>query len=412
MAIFRQANSSGLTDVPGFEVAGIHCDIRGKEDGRLDLALIRSLRPASAAGVFTRNALAAAPVRLCRDVLAGGRPVRGLVVNSGNANACTGGQGLSDAMRMRALAADGLHCSEEAVFVCSTGRIGEPLPMERIDHGVAIAAGKLSAHGDAGLLAAEAILTSDTRRKVATYRMETPSGPVMLAGMAKGAGMIEPDMATMLAFLTTDADIEQTFLQEMLREAVDDSFNRITVDGDASTNDSVLLLANGASGITVVRESETAPAFKEALEALCRDLALMIVGDGERTTKVVEIRVSGASSDEDARRAGRAVANSLLVKSSWFGNDPNWGRIMDALGYSGALLDEQSVRIAYGDWESGPAADAFARGRVLTGNRATWKAIVAADRFRIEIDLGKGGASYRIWSTDLTEGYVNFNKSE
>ncbi|HKJ90400.1 MAG TPA: bifunctional glutamate N-acetyltransferase/amino-acid acetyltransferase ArgJ [Oceanipulchritudo sp.] len=404
--------SNGLVDVPGFAVAAVHCDVRGKGDGRLDLALVRSEADCTAAGVFTCNALAAAPVRLGREQLKGEGSFRGIVINSGNANACTGREGLEDARLMRCEAARRMGCEEQAVFVCSTGRIGERLPMDRIRGGLFDAESRLSSEPAAGKAAADAILTSDTQRKVRSYVVETPAGEVRLSGMAKGAGMIQPDMATMLAFICTDAQIEQGDLHSLLLGAARDSFNSITVDGDESTNDTVLLLANGTSGISLDLASFAGEAFKEALFALCLDLALMIVGDGEKITKVVEISIRGASSADDADRAARAIGNSLLVKASWYGNDPNWGRVMDALGYSGARVEERSVSLFYARCVTSPEIPVFLRGKVASGNRSRWKEIVSEPRFCINVDLGKGTASRRLWSTDLTEGYVAFNKSE
>lgn len=313
---------------------------------------------------------------------------------------------------MGTLAAEALGMEPKAVFVCSTGRIGEFLPMERVGNGIRMAVEALAATAEAGGAAADAILTSDTRRKVATRRVETGKGVVTLAGMAKGAGMIEPNMATMLAFIATDAAIGQAAFQQFLSSAVSRSFNRISVDGDESTNDTVIALANGISGVEIMPDTASAGAFLEALESLCRELALMIVGDGERITKVVELRISGARSQEEAETAARALGNSLLVKSSWYGNDPNWGRLMDALGYSGAQCAEDTVSIHYRAAEGGHPVAAFANGSAFPDNKTEWKRIVSEARFAIEIDLGSGHASFTLWSTDLTEGYVNFNKSE
>ncbi|MFO7725792.1 MAG: bifunctional glutamate N-acetyltransferase/amino-acid acetyltransferase ArgJ [Oceanipulchritudo sp.] len=406
-------SSNGLVDVPGFKVSAVHCDIRGNGDGRLDLALLSSESDCNAAGVFTRNTMAAAPVRLGREqVHEGGGGFRGILINSGNANACTGRGGLEDARLMRREAARSLGCDEMAVFVCSTGRIGERLPIERIRKGIVEAESLLSGESSAGRQAADAILTSDTRRKVSSYLVETPAGVVRLSGMAKGAGMIEPDMATMLAFICTDARIEPEPLQQLLAGATGESFNSITVDGDESTNDTVLMLANGSSGISLKPGAAGWAAFAAALGALCLDLASMIVGDGEKITKVVEIMVRGAASGIDAEKASRAIGNSLLVKASWYGNDPNWGRIMDALGYSGAEVAEEDVSMFYARSGESPEVAAFVGGEVVSSNRGLWKEIVSEPRFSIILDLGKGTASRRIWSTDLTEGYVAFNKSE
>ena len=404
--------SFGCIDVPGFKTAGVPCDIRNKADGRLDLALILSEDPCTAAGVFTLNKLAAAPVRLGREMLSKAGSFRAIVVNSGNANACTGAPGMAAAKEMRRIAAEQLDCAPEEVFVCSTGRIGQQLPLDRIEKGIQQAVRELGAEGEDGLRAADAILTSDTRRKVCTVQIKTTQGPVRLAGMAKGAGMIEPNMATMLAFLCTDADVSSGDLQSLLTECTGRTFNAITVDGDESTNDTVLLLANGRSGISLKKGTADWQAFKLALEAICMDLAAKIVGDGEKITKVVKISIKGAATDADAASAARALGNSLLVKSSWYGNDPNWGRLMDALGYSGAEVSEESVRVWYASESGLDPVPVFDRGIIFHENKDLWKARVGQPRFSILIDLGKGACESCLWATDLTEDYVNFNKSE
>jgi glutamate N-acetyltransferase/amino-acid N-acetyltransferase len=405
-------NSFGCVDVPGFKASGVHCDVRNKSDGRLDLALVYSEEPCTVAGVFTRNRMAAAPVRLCRQVLATGQPVRAILANSGNANACTGAQGEKDALNMQVAAAEKLGVAPDEVLVCSTGRIGEFLPMSRILEGISKAAQSLSSSQESGFQAADAILTSDTRRKVCSARATTSSGSIHVSGMAKGAGMIEPNMATMLAFICTDAIVQQRDLQALLKQAVDTSFNAITVDGDESTNDTVLFLANGSSGISLPPGTADWDAFAEAVHAVCGSLARKIVGDGEKITKVVSVCIEGAATEEDARLAARAIANSLLVKSSWYGNDPNWGRLMDALGYSGAALSEESVQLWYSEREGAERVPVFSKGHTCRENKSRWKEIVSRKEFRIIARLGQGSAGSTVWSTDLTEGYVNFNKSE
>jgi glutamate N-acetyltransferase/amino-acid N-acetyltransferase len=405
-------SSSGCTDTPGFKSAGVHCDVRDKADGRLDLALLVSDEPATVAGVFTRNRMAAAPVRLGRELLASGHPCRAVVANSGNANACTGEYGMTDAKAMQAAAARAIGCQPEEIFVCSTGRIGKRLPMDRIEAGIGAAVTGLKASGEAGLNAADAILTSDTRRKVCTVEVPTANGVITVSGMAKGAGMIEPNMATMLAFICTDASVSPPDLQALLLRSVTSTFNAVTVDGDESTNDTVLLLANGASGLSVGPADADWSAFAAAVAAVCGDLARKIVGDGEKITKVVEVAIAGAASGVEANLAARAIANSLLVKSSWYGNDPNWGRLMDALGYSGAGMSEDTLRVWYAAPDGGDPVPVFDRGTIHEDKLDQWKAIVAGPEFRILVDLGQGESSCRVWSTDLTEGYVNFNKSE
>jgi glutamate N-acetyltransferase/amino-acid N-acetyltransferase len=395
----------GICDCPGYRTAAAACDVRGNGSGQLDLALIVSETPSSAAGVFTLNDVCAAPVRWCREVLAhSAGAVAGCVVNSGNANACTGAEGGDDAREMAAQAA--IAAGAEAPFlVCSTGRIGRRLPMDRIRRGIESAAAALGAAAQNSLDAADAILTSDTRRKVATARFRLGGRTVTVAGMAKGAGMIEPNMATMLAFLASDITAPPEALQEVLAEAVGQTFNRISVDGDMSTNDSVLLFANGGSGVGL-EEPGALPAFREAVLKVCHALAEKIVGDGEKVTRLVEVVVRGARSGADAARVARAVGNSLLVKTSWYGGDPNWGRLADAAGYARVGLEEDRLDIFYDD------VPALLGGRVQEGRLAEWKRVAAKNRFRITLDLHQGEGHYRLLASDLSPAYVDFNKSE
>ena len=419
----------------GFLASGVFCDLKrlgtgkGSNKGaKRDLALIVSEVPAAAAGLFTTNQVCAAPVKVCLEHLRGGT-AQAIVVNSGNANACTGRQGLKDARAMAALTAAAFSLPPAQVLVASTGRIGVPLPMPNVRAGIADAAKLLGhdpVHADE---ATEAIMTSDTRPKQVAVEFRLSGKPVRLGGICKGAGMIQPGMsvsgkrpaatplhATMLAFLTTDAAIEAKPLQAALEQAVAQSFNRITVDGDMSTNDTVLVLANGLAGNpkSEIRnpKSRDGAVFQAALEHVCLELAKMIVRDGEGVTRFVTVRVSGARTAAEADAAARAVANSALVKTSWFGGDPNWGRIIDALGYSPATVVEDRVDIGY----SAPGAR-----RVLWSLRqgqptkATFKALcaaVAAGEFDLHIRLNVGRASAIMYAADLTEEYVDFNKGD
>ena len=402
-------DSAGITDVPGFEAAGVACDIRQKGDlKRLDLALLFSLRPCTAAGTFTTNAVKAAPVLLGQRALADGGPFHGIVANSGNANACTGAAGLRDATAMAQRAAAALNLKPGAFFVCSTGRIGQPLPMDRVTKGLerlVAEKGRTPAHGRK---AAEAILTSDTRPKTVTVSFTYDGKKHTVAGIAKGAGMIQPNMATMLAFLATDFSVPRSFLQKTLADAVAGTFNCITVDGDMRTNDTVLMLANGHSGVSVGDKSPRAlrELFAEAVWKACEALAEKIVADGEKITKVVEVKVESAASADDAQKVARAIGNSLLVKSSWYGEDPNWGRLADAAGYAGAKLVEAKLDILYND------VPAMTAGQPHPELKPKWKEIVQAKRFAITLRLHTGKASYRLLASDLTEGYVAYNKSE
>jgi glutamate N-acetyltransferase / amino-acid N-acetyltransferase len=315
---------SALADVPGFRVSGIGCDIRQKGDfSRLDLGILHSETPCQAAGVFTRNRVRAAPVTFCEGVLAQGGAVHGVVANSGNANACTGATGATNTAALAQLAEQATGSAAGSFFVASTGRIGRQLPMDAMRHGIAKAADNLSTEKRAGLDFAQAILTSDTRDKKMSLRITNGEQTVHLAGTAKGAGMIRPDMATMLAFLVTDIGIDRITLQSLLKQCVERSFNAITVDGDMSTNDTVLLLANGVSGVTWQHSDEGfRRAFADALLKICEHLAYLIVGDGEKISKVVTLQIFGAANEEDARKVGYAIGHSALVKSSWAGSDP------------------------------------------------------------------------------------------
>ena len=400
-------NSGGLGDCPGYKTAGVAGDIREIGDTeRLDVALFTADTPCSAAGVFTLNDVCAAPVKVCKTILEKSADnIAGCISNSGNANAATGEQGMIDAKQMSALAQ--LETGIGAPFlVCSTGRIGRKLPMQKIESGIAAAAQALSNEPQASFNAADAILTSDTRRKVATARFKVDGQTITVSGMAKGAGMIEPDMATMLAYVVTDLQANGALLKTVLKEACDRTFNCISVDGDMSTNDTVLLFANGHSGIAADATPELLSAFKDAVFQVCDIMAEKIVGDGEKVTKLVELIVQGCQTDADAEKVARAVGNSLLVKTSWYGSDPNWGRLADAAGYARVGLDETCFDIHY------DTCPALIGGRPQDEKLQEWKDIVAKNRFRITLNLNQGNSSFRLLTSDLSEAYVNFNKSE
>ncbi len=397
-------NTAGVTDPKGFFANGVSADIRRKGNDRLDTGIVFSKTPCNAAGVFTKNRVKAAPVLQCEAVLAAGAPIHGIVANSGNANACTGAQGKVDAKTMADQAAAACGVSGTGFLVCSTGRIGDLMPMDRILPAIE-KSGKGIVSGDVdGESFSNCILTSDTRKKTCTATFEVDGKTVTLAGSAKGAGMIQPNMATMLAFITTDISAESSVLKQLLSEVVKHTFNAITVDGDMSTNDTVLVLANGESGVTL--NDDTIATFKEALFLICDNLADKIVADGERITKVVELLISGADTEEGAESIARSIGNSLLVKTSWFGNDPNWGRLMDALGYADSEFDPDKIDISYGD------VVALVSGTPIPENKPKWKEVVSARRFTIHINMHAGDATYRLRASDLTEGYVDFNKSE
>ncbi len=400
-------DTEGLTEARGFFCSGVHCDVRGKRDGRLDMGIVFSKRPCSAAGVFTTSDVKAAPVHHGQAILAKGEKIHAIVANSGNANACTGNQGETDARTMAEETARQLDLKPDQVFVCSTGRIGEPLPMSRITTGIKDAAQDLEDGVDGGLAFQRAILTSDTTTKSCLAQFDAPEGTIRVTGVAKGSGMIEPDMATMLAFLTTDAAVSQKLLQEVLSSAVANTFNRITIDGDMSTNDTALILANGFSETTISDENpEMLDTFREAVEKVCSCLARKMVGDGEKVTKLVELIIEGAPDKNTAEKVARAIANSLLVKTSWYGSDPNWGRIAAATGHGKAGVDFEKMELFYG--EVGVLKD----GQPLLRNKDKWKEVVSNKQFSIRLNLNLGQGSCTLLTSDLSEAYVDFNKSE
>lgn len=411
-------NSDGIAEVPGFSVAGTACDIRNKCDAkRLDLALIFSQSPCTAAGTFTTNDVKAAPVYTSQAHLrahaTGGSPVHGIIANSGNANACTGERGMRDARRMCEFVAEMLARRPEEFFVCSTGRIGVNLPMEKIENGIREAVRRLKPDREESVRAADAILTSDTCRKTCTAKFSLGGAlgvggkTVTISGMAKGAGMIEPNMATMFGLIATDAKISQELLQKCLWRAVGQSFNCVSVDGDMSTNDTVLVLANGASGAEISEENpESLELFREALEKVCFALAKKIVGDGEKISRVVTLHVYGARTDAEANKIARSIGNSLLVKASWCGGDPNWGRLLCSAGYAKCGIDQTKIDLYYDD------VPVFLKGELQAGNEPRWREVVRRKEFSIHMHLNLGTHDYRLISTDLTEAYVDFNKGE
>ena len=389
--------SGGVCAPHGFSAGAVASGIKSGFPTREDLAVIVSHEAKTVgAGTFTTNQVKAAPVRISAENVHRGR-VRAVVLNSGNANACTGEQGLQDARAMTRATGALLEIDESEVLVCSTGRIGVPLPIDRMT--AAIPQIVVSRSGSAAV--ARAIMTSDTFAKQIAFTIQTGEGTFRIGGLAKGAGMIDPNMATMLAVITTDAKIPAGPLRAALRASVEDSFNRITVDGDMSTNDTVILLANGASGV-----SPEPTVFRMALDAVTRALARMIVEDGEGVSRFVEVEVRRAATKADARRAAEAVANSVLVKCAWAGGDPNWGRIIDAVGYSGVKMKEDIVDIFYDEYPI------VAGGLAASTPEKKLKAVAARKAFRVTIDLQIGNASHVVWTTDLTEEYVRLNLGE
>jgi len=400
-------NTSGITEVPGFKAAAISCDIRAKGNDRLDTTLVYSELPCTAAGTFTTNDVKAAPVRLSMARIAKGGPFHAIVANSGNANAYTGKEGMKIAEEMTALLAKALGISPETVLVGSTGRIGKAMSMDALRTGIPSAAKNLSSNPDNGKAAAWAILTSDTHPKTATASFVCAGKKIIVSGMAKGAGMIEPNMATMLAFMGTNAKIPAPTLKDILLKSVMGSFNRITIDGDMSTNDTAILLANGESGLSPAElDTEGMALFARAVEEVCKSLAAMMVGDGECISKVVTVNITGAKDEKDAEKVARAIGNSLLVKSSWFGDDPNWGRLLDAAGYARVGLNEDALDLSYGE------IPVVIDGTPIYENKQKWKEQVSQKKFSIGLNLHMGEATFTLLASDLTEGYVNFNKGE
>ena len=396
--------AGGVNAARGFLSAAAACGIKRTGPLRSDLCIVASETPATAAGVFTTNLVKAAPVLLSRRHLDSGK-ARAVLLNSGNANACTGPCGIAAAKSLASSAAHALGCATGQILVCSTGRIGVPLPVEKMSAKLPELAAGLS--GKNGLLAAKAIMTSDSFAKEYAVEVRAPGGTFRLGGMAKGAGMINPNMATMLCVVTTDAKISKGTLQNALHHAAERTFNRITVDGDMSTNDTVLALANGAAGGASIKSGTTDHAlFLDALNEVCLKLAHMIVEDGEGVSKFVTVQVRGASSLQAARKVAEAVANSTLVKCAWAGNDPNWGRILDAAGYCGVRIREELVDIYY----DGVAA--VRGGTAAPTPKEKLVAAVTPRKFTVTIDLHQGKAFYTVYTTDLTEKYVELNLSE
>jgi glutamate N-acetyltransferase/amino-acid N-acetyltransferase len=390
----------GITAVPGILASGVAAGI--KPSGKKDLALIYSSSPARSAAVFTRNQVKGAPVIVSQEHAREGR-AQAILASSGCSNVCTGEQGIKDAREMTRIAGELLRVPTRHVLIAATGVIGQPLPMDKVRTALPKLVKGLSPQG--GRSAAEAILTTDTRPKEAALRVDVAGRPVTLGGIAKGVGMLEPHMATMFSFIATDAMIAADALQSVLRRAVDRSFNRITVDGDQSTSDTVAVLANGlAENPALDRGARGLRQFARGLDALTGRLAQMLVEDGEGATKLVEIAVRGARTSKDALIAARSIANSPLVKTAINGADPNWGRIMMALGKSSARIAAERVAIAFGD------EVLVERGMLRPGARLDRiRELMGGPRYTIAIDLGLGTGEDRVWTSDLTEEYVRIN---
>ncbi len=391
----------GVTAPQGFFAGGVYAGIHKVKK---DLAIIFSRTPAAAAAVFTRNKTQAALILVDKMQLKRSSVFSAVVVNSGNANACTGERGLNDAWTMVRATAEALNILEEQVLVSSTGVIGQYLPMEKIVPAICQLALTISRNGNDD--AAEAIMTTDTCPKQVAVKFTLGSATVTIGGMAKGSGMIAPNMATMLAFITTDIAVPQKLLNKALREANEKSFNRITVDGDTSTNDMAVVLANGMAGNELFTEdSEEYQLFAAALEYVMIKLAKMIARDGEGATKLIEIVVKGATSEEEAVQAARSVANSNLVKTAIHGADPNWGRILAAVGYSGIDFNPEDVEIFFND------LPVLKKNYEIVLDEEKAKQILSQENIMVMLNLNQGNSVARFWTCDLTKEYVHINAS-
>ncbi len=400
-----QEIKGGIGAVPGIQTAGISCGIKsgGLEaaSAKKDLALIYSTAPANTVGLFTCNQVKAAPVLFCRQHLPSPQ-IQAILINSGNANACTGEEGLNKVSHLTAALAQGLDLPPAAVLMASTGVIGEPLPAKKIETALPSLVQQLTPHDSQA--AAQAILTTDMVTKQTAIKINIRGQEITIGGIAKGSGMICPKLATMLAFLSTDLKVEIPALEQALKAAVRKSFEQITVDGDMSTNDTVLLMANGVSNLVLQPDDDEWPVFQEGLNYVCRQLAKMIIKDGEGATKVIEVRVQQAATEDDARRIALQVANSNLVKTALFAADANWGRIMAAAGAAGVAFDPQRVDILIGDV-------LLVKNGVGLGKEAEKQVqpLLQQPEVTISIVLNQGQAQAVIWGNDLSYDYIKIN---
>lgn len=400
-SIMKKLSSKNIVSPKGFKAAGLHCGLKHKKK---DLAVLVSEVPASVAGVFTTNAVQAAPLKVTKEVVYATKKMQAMIVNSGNANACTGTQGVKDALTMQSLMAEKLGIEASLVGVCSTGVIGEIMNMEPVANGIIQLEpmDKLESAIDF----AQAIMTTDTVMKNTSYSTTIDGKEVIIAGVAKGSGMIEPNMATMLGFITTDAKIESDILQYALSDITNLTFNAITVDGDTSTNDTVVVMANGLAGNEAL--TPTHPDWQNfyyTLKTVAQDLAKMIAKDGEGATKLIEVEVEGAISDEEARKIAKTVVGSPLVKTAVFGCDANWGRIIAAVGYSGATVNPDKITIQIG------GATMVENGEPIPFSEDELIQILKMNEVKIYVSLGMGEGKGHAWGCDLTYDYVQINAS-
>ena len=393
----------GVIAARGFRCAAVGAGIKSKP-GALDVSLILSDHPAAAAAMFTTNRVCAAPVRVSREVIEAARPVRGVVVNAGNANACTGARGMKDARRMVALAEQAVAVPPGSFLVASTGIIGRPMPMDKVESGIRAAAAALGNSANHAEAVRRAIMTTDTVPKSAAVEVRIAGKTVRIGGMCKGAGMIAPNMATMLAFVTTDAAVSAPLLRKALRVVVDRTFNSVTIDGDTSTNDTIFLLANGAAANKpIARPGRDFDAFCEALFIVAARLAQAIARDGEGATRFIEVCITGARNDADARAVARAIANSPLVKCAVHGGDPNWGRITCAAGYSGAPVVPEKMKLRIN------GVLLFKAGMPTRVAPGKLQACMSPKDIRIHLDLGQGRGERTMWTCDFSRDYIAIN---
>ena len=397
--INEQNAKAGVTFPQGFKAAGVKAGI--KKSGNLDVAVIYTEKEAAVAGTFTQNAVAAAPVFASKAVVKTGT-AHAITANAGCANACTGEQGEKDAQAMQQITAEALGCKPSDVIVASTGVIGVNLPMDKMESGIKQAVAELDENGSEK--AGNAIITTDTYSKTCTAEVTLGGKQVRLGAIAKGSGMIQPNMATMLCFITTDAAIESSLLQKALSEVVEVSFNMISIDGDMSTNDMAIVLANGAAGNeTITSEGEDYEAFKAALQEMCQGLAKRIAADGEGATKFLTVNVKGTKSFADAKTIAMSVAKSPLVKTAFFGEDPNWGRVICAVGYAGVPMDPQKTVVKFGD------IPVYANGVGAEFDEEALRKVMAEHDIVIDIDMGAGEEEATVWTCDFSYEYVKIN---
>lgn len=400
---FSWIENGSVSSPAGFKASGVTAGF--KKSGAADCAMIYSELPCNAAGAFTSCVFAAAPVHVCKEQIAKHTPVHACFINSGIANACTGENGMTNARKTCSMVAEALAVSADSVLVSSTGRIGVQLNMDTVQKGVNLAAAALSADG--GVDASKAIMTTDTVNKSVALELTLPEGKVRIGAMTKGAGMIDPAMkvlhATMLCYITTDAEVQSADLQKVMDKGIESSFNRITVDGDMSTNDTTILLANGASGVKIASGTQSFEIFADAVLQVMQALARKMVMDGEGVTKFVEVKVVNAKNYDDAKKLAESVANSLLCKTAWFGCDPNWGRVVAALGYAGVEFDPDLVNVYFGGIQVvRNGGDAGTPEEELAG-------VMHQREFTILCDMNAGDVDYWVWTNDISYEYVKIN---